>query len=368
MAVNNIKKINVRSPYYIEVVGKDPEVPEVPDITEPIVPVYDMDCGIEYSLGSASGIYKYRINMAGREFGSFVMNIIDIKVPMRMRIYNEGATAGAWTTRGRDSYAAAWLEATGEDDSELTSRQGAFNTYPTITQNLTYTYSQSESDTYGDYLILELLMPLQVANPSVSSVCQPQASIAAPTVTGYVHVLTIEHRANAPASGYTISVNGTVYNMPANNRDAGGGIRLIYDNTTPLIAPQSNDNPYPRTGNLYSYSFLEWDYTQMDLIHLPYSSFNVNSQDINVTHQSESRLSLSFRLARRPVADIGGVRTLLPADKGYTASIHFEHQTPNDVSHAKFNFGSDLKPYGVFDTFINGNFTVDSITYLINQI
>jgi hypothetical protein len=365
MAVNNIKKINVRSPYYIEVANASEE-PVVPDITEPVVPIADLRCGYTTAI-NGSGLSKWRLNMSGREFGDFVISVTNITIPVKMRVYNEGDTAGAWITKGRDSYAEQWLQATGEDDSELTSRQGTPSQYPAIGHNFTYDYTQSESDTYGDTLIFEFLAPIGAGNILVNPTCQDQVSIASPTITGYVHVLTMEHRANATAVGYTVTVNGTNYDMSA-NVGAGGGIRLIYDDTTPLIAPQSNDNPYPRTGDIYSYSFLEWDYAQMVLTHLPYSSFNGTSQNIRVQSRGEGRLSLAFRMARRPVADIGGVRTLLPADEGKTAYIHFEHQTNYDISNANINFDSDsLIPTGTFDSFVNGTFDLDIVPYLTNK-
>jgi hypothetical protein len=393
MAIKNIKKINVRSPYYVNVgnayqvpvvdpdpVDPDPDpdpvdpfdpvdeiIPPDPDPpTEPVVTTINANCGVTYGLGSATGVEKYRIRMKGSQFGQFSATIGDIKAPMKMRLYNEGAVPGAWFTEGRDEYSSLWLEATGEDDSSLTPSVNGV--YPTINKDLTYNYTQSDSDTYGDNLILELLMPLRVLNPTFTFTCQDMVGIESPVVTGYVNVLTIEHRTPATLSQFTVSIDGTNYNL-SSNKSTGDGIRLIFDDQTPLIAPESNSFPYPQTGALYKKSHNEWNYSGMTLTHLSHLDFGQLNQEIVVdAPRGEGTLGLAFRIARRPVGVINGVRTLLPSDKGSTVGVWFEHSEYRDKSNVKIIFDTiSLKALATQEIYRDGERYVSKLNSLTNQ-
>ena len=353
MAVNNIKKINVRSPYYIEV-GNTSEEPVVPDITEPVVPVFDLRCGYTSAV-NGYGVSKWRLNMSGREFGDFVISVTNIRIPIKMRVYNEGATAGAWITKGRDSYAEQWLEATGEDDSELTSRQGALNQYPAIGHDFTYDYTQSESDTYGDSLIFELLAPIGAGNILVNPTCQPQAGL--PVVAGQVKIITIEHRGEASLNSFNVYVNGVSVMDNTNSISAGSGIRLVYDDTAPDIAPASNDFPYPQIGSFYTKSHIEWDYPTMDISHVPQSDFNVNGQTVRIVANGDYGIvNSTIRAEVRNVEIINGVRTITSyaGISGQSALFYAAHSHPQDFTEATINITPDGSLSGVYKKIVKG--------------
>jgi hypothetical protein len=381
MAINNIKKINVRSPYYVNVgnayvvpvVDPDPFDPVVEIIppdpdppTEPVVPIYDLGCGVDYSIGSATGVHKYRHKMAGRQFGQFTYTVDDVKVPMKIRIYNEGAVPPDFYTVGRDEYASLWLAATGESPTTLTPKSNG--QYPVISKSLTYNYTQNESDNFGTNLIIEQQFPLRALGLTHNLSCQDMVGIESPVTTGYVNVLTIEHRTPATLSQFSVSVDGTNYDL-SSNKSTGDGIRLIFDNQTPLIAPESNSFPYPSTGALYNKSHKEWDYSGMTLTHLSHLNFGQLNQEIIVdAPRGEGTLGLTFRMARRPVEVINGVRTLLPSVAGYSVGIWFTHYEYRDKSNVKIIFDTiSLRPLATQDIFRNGERYVSKINGLTNQ-
>ena len=373
MAIKNIKKINVRSPYYVEVgnaydtsaLDDDITPPDPDPPTEPVVPVYDMDCGTTYSYGSNTGIYKTRYKMLGSQYGNFTFTVDEVKVPMKIRIYNEGAVPGDFYTVGRDEYTSLWLDATGESPSTLTPKTNG--SYPVISKTLTYNYTQLESDTYGTNLIMEIQLPIRPLGFTYNLSCQDMVGIESPTVSGYVNVLTIEHRTPATVSQFTVNIDGTNYDL-STNRSIGDGIRFIYDDQTPLIAPESNIFPYPQTGNLYKKAHNTWSYTGMTLTHKSHLDFGQLNQQISVTvPRGVGILNLTFRMAKRPVSVINGVRTLLPSVLGETAHIYFEQYDYSDTSSAVFTFDSiQLRVMGNQTIKRNGETYVSKVSTLTN--
>lgn len=388
MSITNIKKINVRSPFYINV-GNAYEIPVVPpdpldpdpidpidddiivppdpvDPVDPGITTYPISCGINYSTGSTNGIRRYRVNLAGREYGDVSVNITNIIVPMKMRIYNEGATAGAYQTKGQDSYAPQWLAATGEDATDLTSRVGGV--FPVINNTLVYTYNAAESSIYGDYLIVELSMPITVSNPKVEVSCL--AEIGAVADPEYVYTMTIEHRDFSSLEGVIVKVNDVTYDL-SSNKTAGAGIRLVWDNASPLVAPATNDFPYPQTGNLYRKSHLEWDYTEMNITHLAASELRQLGQSVTIdTSLGEGIFNLAIRMEKRPVVTIAGVRTLLPSITGHTAIPFIQHGFWTDSTNIEMNFDAvTLRPFGSIRKQRNGvTYSPEMVQSQTNQL
>jgi len=388
MSITNIKKINVRSPFYINV-GNAYEIPVVepdpldpdpidpvdddiivpPDPVDPVDPIistYPISCGVNYDTGSTSGIIRYRVNLAGREYGDVSVNITNIIVPMKMRIYNQGATAGAYQTKGQDSYAPQWLAATGEDATDLTSAVGGV--FPAINNTLVYTYNAAESSVYGDYLIVELSMPITVSNPKVEVSCL--AEIGAVADPEYVYTMTIEHRDFSSLEQVIVKVNDVAYDLNS-NKAAGDGIRLVWDNVAPLVAPATNNFPYPQTGNAYRKSHLEWDYTKMNITHLAESEYRQLGQSVTIdTSLGEGIFNLAVRMEKRPVVTIAGVRTLLPSETGHTAMLFIQHGDWGDATNIDINFDSiSLRPFGSIRKQRNGiTYSPEMVTALTNQL
>jgi len=388
MSITNIKKINVRSPFYINV-GNAYEIPVVepdpldpdpidpveddiivpPDPVDPVDPIistYPISCGVNYDTGSTSGIRRYRVNLAGREYGDVSVNITNIIVPMKMRIYNQGATAGAYQTKGQDSYAPQWLAATGEDATDLTSAVGGV--FPAINNTLVYTYNTAESSVYGDYLIVELSMPITVSNPKVEVSCL--AEIGAVADPEYVYTMTIEHRNFNSLEQVIVKVNDVAYDLNSNKAE-GDGIRLVWDNVAPLVAPETNYFPYPQTNNAYRKSHLDWDYTKMNITHLAESEYRQLGQSVTIdTSLGEGLFDLAIRMEKRPVVTIAGVRTLLPSQTGYTAVMTIQHGDWGDATNIDINFDSiTLRPFGSIIKQRDGiTYSPEMVTSLTNQL
>ena len=340
--------------------------PDPVDPVDPIIPTYPISCGLNQSTGSTSGIRRYRINLAGREYGDVSVNITDILVPMKMRIYNEGATAGAYQTKGRDSYASQWLAATGEDATDLTSRVSGV--FPAISNTFVYTYNAAESSVYGDNLILELSMPITVANPKFVVSCL--AEIGAVADPEYVYTMTIEHRDFSSLEGVIVKVNDVAYDLNT-DKTSGAGIRLVWDNASPPIAPATNDFPYPQTGNLYRRSHLEWNYSGMNITYLAASEFRQLGQSVTIdTSLGQGTFNLVVRMEKRPVTTISGVRTLLPSVLGFSALPYIAHGFWGDSTNIEMNFDAvTLRPFGSIIKRRNGTtFPPEQVSKLTNQI
>ena len=82
MSVTDIKKINVRSPYYISV-SKD-ETADTP-ITEPQTSVETLACGGTVTAGIDVGTRKFNIDISDRIIGTFTIALTGITVPKKYR-------------------------------------------------------------------------------------------------------------------------------------------------------------------------------------------------------------------------------------------------------------------------------------------
>ena len=79
MAITDIRKINVRSPFFVEVVDEYLGVEPTPDpdptpdpedpIEEPVILVNQMLCGEAFYFGKTVGSHKFRLNVEGRNLG-----------------------------------------------------------------------------------------------------------------------------------------------------------------------------------------------------------------------------------------------------------------------------------------------------------
>ena len=242
MAVNNLKKINVRSPYYISVAKPVSEggIGEEEDTTPTVTQVLNRDtsCGATEQVGVDVGIRKYNLTANQRQLGDYTITFSNIKVPIKYRI-GHADNMLAYSTAGLDTYAAAWTTATGESPT-LSSA----STYPNgVSATATYTSTQSDIDTYGNTITLEILQPLIVEGYSFVSSCPAALVEQEPTLTGFVTVLTIT--GNTVASDVTVSLNNVALsNVPSSNGDA---TRYIFSDEIPNLVPK------PSTGNIGFY-------------------------------------------------------------------------------------------------------------------
>ena len=221
MAVNKLKKINVRSPYYISVAkpvsegGEGSEPDTAP--TETLVLSRDTSCGATEQIGVDVGTRKYKISAANRDLGNYQITFSNIKVPIKYRIGHEG-NMPSFSTAGLDSFAQAWTLATGETPT-LSSASANPNG---VSATATYTSIQSDIDTYGTTITLEIQQPLITEGYSFVSSCPAATAEQEPSTTGFVTVLTVAAVAPyAMPSGMTLSINGTsLGTVPINTGDA----------------------------------------------------------------------------------------------------------------------------------------------------
>ena len=186
MAINNIHKLNVRSPYYINVVNASDLAQDDIEV-DPVVPVSTLtaiECGSNRSVGVDVGTHKYEFTVLRRELGTYTITFTGLKMPVKYRMGIRGNMPASFTTSGGwSTYERAWEAATGESVT-LTDPASAANG---VTETVTYTSTQSDIDTYGTMLELEIQQPL-------------------PTVTGYSIGLSCPNLKTTPSVNFGTKV------------------------------------------------------------------------------------------------------------------------------------------------------------------
>ena len=317
MAVNKLKKINVRSPYYISVakpvseggIGEEEDVvPTLPQILS-----RDTSCGATEQVGLNVGVRKYTLTAAQRQLGDYTITFSNIKVPIKFRI-GHADNMPAFTTAGLDTYAAAWTTATGESPT-LSSASANPNG---VSATATYTSTQSDIDTYGNTITIEIQQPLIVEGYSFVSSCPAAVVEQAPAVTGFVTVVSIS---SVPNYGLPANTTATINNVALTQVPSGVGnvVRYIFSDETPDLIPK------PTTGNL---NFINYNYDAKTFIGSDYNNITQTSYDVSVQYVAENRLSrgtnhlqitrpdnskanLSVLVSRHPVADVNGTNRIL---------------------------------------------------------
>ena len=326
MAVNKLKKINVRSPYYISVAkpvsegGEGSEPDTAP--TETLVLSRDTSCGATEQIGVDVGTRKYKISAANRDLGNYQITFSNIKVPIKYRIGHEG-NMPSFSTAGLDSFAQAWTLATGETPT-LSSASANPNG---VSATATYTSIQSDIDTYGTTITLEIQQPLITEGYSFVSSCPAATAEQEPSTTGFVTVLTVAAVAPyAMPSGMTLSINGTsLGTVPTNTGDA---TRYIFSDISPDLIPKTT------TGNVNfvkAYSNLPHNFLGSEYNYATQGSF-----DTSVVYKAENTLSrgrnqltitrltntdranVTMSVTRHPVADVNGTYRILGTADGQT--------------------------------------------------
>lgn len=202
-----LNKINIRSPYYINVVNKSDQTQDEidPTPTEPLVNNFTHECGNTVSIGSTSSRNIYSINIANRTAGTFTINFSNLKVPIKYRFGMEGSLPAFQTSSGVNLYEPQWLSETGE-----TVSLSNFITNPNgVSQAITYDVTQADLDS-GNNLILEIFHPVTSAGYSFSSVCQDtqaEESFDSLDVDSVIIVTVIKRSGAFGAAGQTFGGN-----------------------------------------------------------------------------------------------------------------------------------------------------------------
>lgn len=316
MAINKLKKINVRSPYYISVAkpvseggeGDEPDV--VP--TEPLTRSFDTTCGATVSVGTDVGIVKYTLSSVNKQLGDYSVTFSNIKVPIKYRI-GHADNMPSYSTAGLDTYDSAWNTATGESPT-LSSASANPNG---VSATATYTSTQSDIDTYGSIITLEILQPLVVEGYSFVSSCPADVPEQEPTVTGFATVLTVSNSSRDGAFG-TLKVNNiTLGSTPTNRLDV---TRYIFSDISPQLVPQ------PSTGNMFfikdgANTFI--GNTSGYDVSVSYLPENTLSRGDNiVTYEAVAAINpddqVRLTVTRHPVLDVNGTSYILGNGDGVT--------------------------------------------------
>lgn len=266
MAIEDVRKLNVRSPYFVEVVDEylggaippDPEPdPEIPDVTAGLLP-----CSSIFYFGNIVGITRFKLDTTDKDIGLYDFTISNAKVPVKYRAYIEGdTTLPAYTTIGLDVYAEEWLRVTGDNASSLSAEASNLDG---VTQSFNFTTSATD---VSKNIIIEIFAPIPTTNNMSiqSDSCQPSST--APSATDFVTVISVSvhsvynmfvNGATVPTSDITVKLNGVTYALP--NLDANSGIRLIAHDSTPDYVVLTNNFPYTRTSGNFPIHQRRWSY------------------------------------------------------------------------------------------------------------
>ena len=326
MAIDNIRKINVRSPYYITVQDEfEPDVPIPPDPdppNEPVENVVNLACGDSITYAVAPPVNKIRISTANRQYGDYTVTFSNITTPIKYRIYNEGTPTGAYTTKGLSLYADPWLEATGEVLS------GTAGETP-ISATLTHTTNSGNNN--GENLILEILAPLPVSGIGVElTSCASEVVAPAPSTSGYVTVITIYNKMTlqkVTSSGYTdatntnaitVKLNGVSIALPS-SPNIYGGVRIVCSDVTPNWIVDPTTLPYisSKVDPTAQTVWANWIYSasgndgQMTVVYVNDSSLNSSINDLEITTQADHFGRYGVLVASHPTSQSGSENKIL---------------------------------------------------------
>lgn len=352
MAIDDIRKINVRSPYYITVEDEfEPDVPIPPDPeppTEPVVSTTDLACGNSINYAAAVGVKKIRISTANRQYGDYTVTFSNITIPIKYRIYNEGTATGSYTTKGLSQYADEWLENTGEVLS------GTAGTTP-ISASLTHTTNSGNNN--GENLILEILAPMPISGTVVEiTSCASEVVAPPPSTSGYVTVITLYNTNNLTkwVSGFPQQVSGTSavtiklndVNITLPSAKINGGIRIICSDVTPdwIVYPTT----LPYIGNKINASNLpvwaNWTYSasgnngQMTTVYVNESALTSSLNKLEVRTQADHQAQYKLLIASHPTSESGGVNKILTHNNSETVTgvqMTLNHTLGTDYSNGQ---------------------------------
>ena len=294
-----------------------------PEVEEPEIPestTFNLSCGLQTAVPRTVGITKYRIDGADREAGTFEYRITDVKTPIKYRAYTEGEAPPAYVTIGLDSWAAQWLEATGEGASSL-SPSSSSNGVSTIDGAISDVFHITSAAEAGKNVIVEIFSPITTISTMKMFVisCPDVEAAPAPVDSGFVTVLTLQatqdiHKGSygslATTNDVMVVLNGLLYSMP--NVKNGSGLRLILDDASPNYTVLDNNFPY--SGNYPSST--EWSYNegsgakQMTPQEISSTGVNSGTNTLIITARENVNFKFILRIAQHPAQIINGAKVI----------------------------------------------------------
>lgn len=330
MSVTDIKKINVRSPYYISV-SKDEDADAV--ITEPQVGIETLSCGGTASAGISVGTRKFNIDISDRVIGDFTVTISGVRVPIRYRL-GYADNMPSFATVGWDDYQEAWTSATGETTGLASS---ALNPNG-VSVDAVYTSTQSDIDTYGTTIQLEIQQPLPTDGWSATLACPVRKNDADAVDGGFVTIINIypEFTASSFIAVGSFSINDTNLGDIRANPVGSSNIaeRFIMSDVSPNLVPEgftSSDatiqtNFYNQSEDVLNYerSFFK-NTASGKFIYNSYKGENLLSSGVNTLKFTQSGAtipeSFTVHIARHPVVDVSGTLYIQGNDDGVDITV-----------------------------------------------
>lgn len=157
--IDKIYKLNVRSPYFINVTNEsEKEQADIEvDPVEPVSTLTSIECGGFKAVGVDVGTHKYEFSVLTRELGTYTITFTGLKIPIKYRMGIRGNMPASFTTSGGwSTYETQWEAATGDSVTLTDPSSAALG----VTETVTYTSTQSDIDTYGTMLELEIQQPI----------------------------------------------------------------------------------------------------------------------------------------------------------------------------------------------------------------
>ncbi len=305
-----LKKINVRSPYFINVTkavslgGEEPPEPietgddsdgsgdtgggEEPFVepTEPTVTTYTLDCGGTKVIGVVVGIQRYEIPISGKQIGDYDVDFSKITVPFYAKIGLEGNMPASYTfMAGWVNSNDTWLDAVGTSTPSYTTIASHPNGN---SQTLTYTSTQSDIDTYGEKLVLELFFPIFNLDSSTRFTLNCAADeVIATEDSGQssVFVMTIGSGHTGPEvlSGVVNQLNGVDASW-LTFPDKYKFKTFVFGDYTPNLEPVIKE--YAK--HLNSAELVDWDDSRHTVVYRPASDINLTQNVIKLKQRSLS--------------------------------------------------------------------------------
>jgi hypothetical protein len=279
-----LRKINVRSPYFVNVTkpvseggvedddtggGEEPFV----EPTEPTVTTTTISCGDTRNIGFGIGINRYEFSTLGKQIGDYDINFSNIKMPFYAKIGIKGNMPSEYTFMvGHSAYDSNWLAAVGTPVPSSTT----ISSHPDGNdQTITYTSTQPDIDTYGETVLLEVFHPvINIENIQFTADCpNPVVSVAEDSGQNVVVIMSIYNNNvdpsyDAPIPNKLNGVDADWLTLP----EEGTAVSYVFGVYTPDLAPF-----YLDTKHAPSADYPVWNSPDHTVVYRPADSLNNNT-------------------------------------------------------------------------------------------
>jgi len=305
-----LRKINVRSPYFVNVAkpisdggvesddtggGEEPFT----EPTDPVVETTTLSCGDTRNIGVTIGVHRYEISTVGKQIGDYDIDFTKITVPFYAKIGIKGNMPSTYTfMQGWINHDQVWLNAVGTATPSSTT----IATNPSGNdQTITYTSTQSDIDTYGETVLLELFYPvLHLGSVDFTANC-PNAVVSATEAAGQQSVLimsiinmNVDVSFDSPIPNKFNGVAADWLTMP----EIGTMKSYVFGVHTPNLAPFDLN-----TKHVTDADTLFWNDSDHTVVYRPSNSLNKITNVIEMNQRSgdndsQGTYSLSFSTHR----------------------------------------------------------------------